>query len=56
MKTTTTGTRSIPVAHDHEVVAFRAQFHERSPLDEIVRMGAQQMLQAAIGAEVADLL
>jgi transposase-like protein len=41
---------------DPEVFAFRAQFDERSPLDEIVRAGAQQMLQAAIDAEVAEFL
>ena len=56
MKKTTTAARSNPVANDPEVVAFRAQFDERSPLDEIVRSGAQQMLQAAIDAEVADFL
>lgn len=56
MKKTTTAARSNPVANDPEVVAFRAQFDERSPLDEIVRSGAEQMLQAAIDAEVADFL
>jgi len=56
MKKTTTATRSNPVANDPEVVAFRAQFDERSPLDEIVRSGAQQMLQAGIDAEVTDFL
>ena len=38
-------------AHD----AFRAQFGETSPLDELVRTGAQRMLQAAIETEVNDL-
>ena len=56
MKKTTTAARSNPVVSDPEVVAFRAQFDERSPLDEIVRSGAQQMLQAAIDAEVTEFL
>jgi len=33
-----------------EVVAFRAQFDERSPLDESARSGAQLTLQATIDA------
>jgi transposase-like protein len=37
---------------DPEVLAFRRQFDDRSPLDEIVREGARRMLQAAIDAEV----
>ena len=37
---------------DAEVVAFRAAFDERSPLDQLVHEGAQRMLQAAIEAEV----
>ena len=37
---------------DAEVIAFRSQFGSSSPLDEIVQNGAQQMLQAAIEAEV----
>jgi len=41
---------------DSEVMQFRAQFEGRSPLDEIVRHGAQQMLQAAIEQEVADFI
>jgi transposase-like protein len=41
---------------DPEVLAFRAQFGERSPLDEIVRSGAQEMLQSAIEAEVAEFV
>lgn len=56
MKKAKTAASSIPVASDPEVVAFRAQFEERSPLDEIVRSGAQQMLQAAIDEEVAEFL
>jgi transposase-like protein len=41
---------------DPEVVEFRAQFGERSPLDELVRHGAQQMLQTAIETEVDEFL
>jgi hypothetical protein len=37
---------------DPEVLAFRASFDARSPLDEWVREGARRMLQAAIDAEV----
>lgn len=35
-----------------EVLAFREQFEESMPLDELVRTGAKRMLQAAIDAEV----
>jgi len=49
--------RDRPVAEpDPEVLAFRAQFDERSPLDQIIRDGAQRMLQAAIEAEVDEFL
>lgn len=41
---------------DPEVLEFRSQFEGRSPLDELVRRGAQQMLQAAINAEVEQFL
>ncbi len=41
---------------DCEVMQFRAQFEGRSPLDEIVRHGAQQMLQAAVEQEVTDFI
>jgi transposase-like protein len=41
---------------DREVVEFRAQFGNTSPLDELVRHGAQQMLQSAIEMEVDDFL
>lgn len=41
---------------DAEVVQFRAEFEGRSPLDELVRQGAQQMLQAAIETEVQEFL
>lgn len=46
--------RSTPVDQplDPEVLAFRRQFDDRSPLDELVREGARKMLQAAINAEV----
>ena len=41
---------------DSEVLEFRAGFEERSPLDELVRLGAQQMLQSAIEAEVSEFI
>lgn len=41
---------------DPEVVEFRYQFGQTSPLDELVRHGAQQMLQTAIEAEVDEFL
>ena len=37
---------------DPEVISFRAQFDQKSPLDELVREGARRMLQSAIDAEV----
>jgi putative transposase len=37
---------------DPEVLAFRRQFDDRSPLDKIVHEGARRMLQLAIDAEV----
>ena len=37
---------------DPEVLAFRRQFDDRSPLDEIIQEGARRMLQAAIDTEV----
>jgi len=39
-----------------EVLAFREQFEQRSPLDELVRAGAQKMLQKAIEDEVQQFL
>jgi len=44
----------VPVGEqlDPEVVSFRAQFDQKSPLDELVREGARRMLQSAIDAEV----
>jgi transposase-like protein len=41
---------------DTEVVAFRRQFEDRSALDQLVREGAQRMLQAAIDAEVTAFI
>jgi transposase-like protein len=41
---------------DAEVLEFRANFEQRSPLDELVREGARRMLQTAIDAEVDDFL
>ena len=41
---------------DAEVVAFRSHFEERSSLDELVRSGAQRMLQTAIEFEVRDFV
>lgn len=54
MSKTKTDRRSTPVAQalDSEVLAFRRQYEERSPLDELVREGARRMLQEAIDAEV----
>jgi len=41
---------------DREVASFREQFDGRAMLDQLVRQGAQQMLQSAIEAEVDDFL
>jgi putative transposase len=41
---------------DAEVLEFRSQFTQGSPLDELIRYGAQQMLQTAIEAEVDEFL
>jgi putative transposase len=41
---------------DAEVLAYRANFEGRSPLEELIRTGAQTMLQAAINAEVDEFL
>ncbi len=41
---------------DPEVLAFRAAFDGVSPLDELVRQGARQMLQAALESEVQTFL
>jgi|GEM_PF-4450275 len=37
---------------DPEVISFRAQLNQKSPLDELVREGARRMLQSAIDADV----
>ena len=53
MTKTKTDRRSTPVdTVDSEVIAFRQQFDQRSPLDQIVQEGARKMLQEAIDAEV----
>lgn len=41
---------------DPEVLAFRRQFDDQSPLDELVREGARRMIQAAIDAEVETFI
>lgn len=57
MKKVTTEQLSRPESElDLEVLAFRSQFNSASPLDELVRQGAQQMLRAAIESEVQDFL
>jgi len=63
VKQRTKNTQSLPVGTsqarvplDPEVLAFRAQFETGSPLDELVRSGAQRMLQTAIDIEVSDFL
>ena len=54
MNKTKTDRQTMPVDEplDPEVVSFRAQFDQKSPLDELVREGARRMLQSAIDAEV----
>jgi putative transposase len=54
MNKSTTKRKSKPVEQeiDSEVLAFRRQFDDKSPLDELVREGARRMIQAAIDAEV----
>ena len=56
MKKVTTESSFDPVEHGAEVLEFLPQFEGKSPLDEIIRTGAQQMLQTAIEAEVNDFL
>ncbi len=57
MRQVTTGAIASPAATlDPEVVEFRSQFGETSPLDELVRTGAQRMLQTAIEAEVEEFV
>ncbi|MCD0458124.1 transposase, partial [Roseiconus lacunae] len=54
MNQTKTQRHAAPVDEqlDPEVISFRAQFDQKSPLDEIIREGARRMLQSAIDAEV----
>ncbi|QEG40470.1 IS256 family transposase [Roseimaritima ulvae] len=54
MNQSKTDRQGVPVDQqfDPEVISFRAQFDQKSPLDEIVREGARRMLQSAIDAEV----
>src|ERR1051326_1982787 len=57
MRQTTTAAITSPAATlDPEVVEFRSQFGKTSPLDELVRSGAQRMLQTAIEAEVEEFI
>jgi putative transposase len=58
MTKTTATIRKVPAPEsvDQEVLQFRAQFEERSPLDELIRRGAQEMLQAAINTEIEQFL
>lgn len=53
---TTEALSGLDTAVDTEVLEFRARFGSSSPLDELVRHGAQQMLQSAIEAEVDEFL
>jgi hypothetical protein len=53
---TTAGIARPAATLDPEVVEFRSQFGETSPLDELVRTGAQRMLQTAIEAEVQEFV
>ena len=55
-KVTTERVTNPEAEFDSEVLAFRAQFEERSPLDQIVLEGAQRMLHTAIEAEVDQFL
>lgn len=41
---------------DPEVVDYRAQLEKPSPLDELIRYGAQRMLQTAVEAEVDEFI
>lgn len=54
MSKSKTDRRGMPVDQplDPEVLAFRQQYDDQSPLDQLVREGARRMLQAAIDAEV----
>jgi len=54
MNKTKSDRSSMPVDQelDSEVIAFREQFDQKSPLDELIKEGARRMLQSAIDAEV----
>lgn len=57
MRQVTTAEIASPAATlDQEVVKFRSQFGTTSPLDELVRSGAQRMLQSAIETEVQEFI
>ena len=57
MRQVTTARNASPAAtRDREVVEFRSQFGASSPLDELVRTGAQRMLQTAIETEVEEFV
>src|ERR1700674_4783628 len=57
MRQITTEALASPAATlDPEVVEFRSQFGGTSPLDELVRQGAQRMLETAIEAEVQEFV
>ncbi|HZI77019.1 MAG TPA: IS256 family transposase, partial [Gemmatimonadales bacterium] len=58
MVETTTLDRGLPgeCQVNREVANFREQFEGRDRLDQLVRQGAQQMLQQAIEAEVQEFL
>lgn len=57
MRQVTTGAIASPAtALDPEVVEFRTQLGKTSPLDELVRCGAQRMLQSAIETEVQEFI
>ena len=56
MSQSTTTSRGVPAPQSEvgEVLQFGPQSEPRSPLDEIIHRGAQEMLQAAINAEVDE--
>ena len=57
IKTTAFDSGTPEVGHvDLEVTSFREQFEGQDLLDQVVRHGAQQMLQRAIEAEVQEFL
>ena len=57
MNKTTSFDSTVPEGHvDLEVATFRVQFEGCGLLDQVVRRGAQQMLQQAIEAEVQEFL